>query len=139
MKKLLLFVFILIGFNSFSQKKPDLKTTLENLRKLMLDPSASGLTDISHPSLTYGHSSGKVENQKEFIEALVSGASDFTSLTFSDVDIYQTKNSAIVRHILEGETSDKGKQPGKVKIKVMLVWVLEKGQWKLFGRQAVKI
>ncbi len=139
MKKLLLFVFLLSGAYAFSQKKPDVKVAIENLHKLMLEPSETGLEAISHPLLSYGHSSGKVETQKEFIDALVSGASDFTSLNFSEIEIKQTKNTAVVRHILDGETQDKGKQPGKVKIKVLLVWVLEKGQWKLIARQAVKI
>jgi len=139
MKKLLLFVFLLSGAYAFFQKKPDVKVAIENLHKLMLEPSETDLEAISHPLLSYGHSSGKVENQKEFIDALVSGASDFTSLNFSEIEIKQTKNTAVVRHILDGETQDKGKQPGKVKIKVLLVWVLEKGQWKLIARQAVKI
>lgn len=139
MKKLLLFLFLFSGIFAFSQKRPDLKTSLENLHKLMLEPSESGLASLTHPLLSYGHSSGKVENQKEFIEALVSGSSDFTSLNFSEIDIKETKNTAIIRHLLEGETQDKGKQPGKVKIKVMLVWVLEKGQWKLLARQAIKV
>lgn len=139
MKRLLLIFFIFLAVSGYSQKNQNLNTSIDLLKELMLNPTTEGLKSISHPLLTYGHSGGKVENQAEFIEAFISGNSDFTDLKFSEIDVKQIKNTAIVRHILEGTTNDKGKAPGVVKIKVMLVWVKEKGSWKLIGRQAVKI
>ena len=111
---------------------------LETLRIQMLDPTDAGLKSISHPSLTYGHSNGKIENQKEFMDAFLTGASDFTSLDFSEVKIEIVGKTAVVRHILMAESADKGKQPGKVNIKVMLVFTKDKTGWLLLGRQAVK-
>ncbi len=111
---------------------------LETLRIQMLNPTESGLSEISHPRLTYGHSNGKIENQKEFMDAFLTGLSDFTSLDFSDVKIEIVGKTAVVRHIMIGESLDKGKQPAKINIKVMLVFTKDKAGWLLLGRQAVK-
>ncbi len=54
-----------------------------------------------------------------------------------DQVIVVTRKTAIVRHILSAETSDNN-QPGRVKLKVMLVFVKLSGHWKLIARQAVK-
>lgn len=139
------FLFILllafsISSNSFAQNKDvaQVEKALEVLRNQMLNPTEQGLKAISHRSLTYGHSNGRIENQKEFMEAFLTGTSDFTTLDFSDIKIEILGNTAIVRHILQADSNDKGKQPAKVNIKVMLVFVKDKKAWLLAGRQAVK-
>ena len=142
MKSILaVFLFsVLTSAASFGQNKDVLavQKALEILRIQMLNPTESGLKSISHPNLTYGHSNGKIENQKEFMDAFLTGVSDFTSLDFSDVKIEIVDKTAVVRHLLIAESMDKGKQPAKVNIKVMLVFTKGKNGWLLLGRQAVK-
>lgn len=141
--KSILTVFLFSVFtltSTFGQNKDILaiEKAIESLRIQMIDPTESGLKAISHPLITYGHSNGKIENQKEFMEALLTGTSDFTALSFSDIKIEIVGKTAIVRHLLNGETMDKSKQTGKINIKVMLVFVKNKSGWVLLGRQAVK-
>jgi hypothetical protein len=124
--KITAFVLMLISMNSFSQSVSSISTTVENLRLLL-------------ENLTYGHSGGKIENKTEFIEAFISGNSDFVNLKFTDLKIEEVGKTAIVRHILEADTKDKGKEPGHVKLKVILVFVKEQKQWKLLARQAIKL
>ena len=142
MKSILaIFLFsVLTSAASYGQNKDVLavQKSLEILKIQMLNPTESGLKSISHPNLTYGHSNGKIENQKEFMDAFLTGVSDFTFLDFSDVKIEIVGKTAIVRHLLIGESMDKGKQPAKVNIKVMLVFSKDKSGWLLLGRQAVK-
>jgi len=88
--------------------------------------------------LSYGHSTGKVEDQAAFVDALASGKNDFVTIDLSEQTIKVVGNTAIVRHILNGTSNDGGK-PGVVKIAVFLVWVKQGKEWKLLGRQAVKI
>jgi hypothetical protein len=135
-----LFLVLILSNNIIAQSKEAVavEKAVEALRNQMLNPTEAGLKAISHPSLSYGHSNGKIENQKEFLEAFLSGASDFTSLDFSDIKIEIIGKTAIVRHILQADSNDKGKQPAKVNIKVMLVFVKDKNTWLLAGRQAVK-
>lgn len=127
--------------STFAQNKEkiSIEKAVESLRIQMLEPTESGLKSISHPSLTYGHSNGRIENQKEFMDSFLSGASDFTRLEFSDIKIEIVGKTAIVRHVLIADSNDKGKQPAKVNLKVMLVFTKGKSGWVLLGRQAVKI
>lgn len=138
----ILFSILLLGnymVSAQSNAGREIGNAVESLRKAMLDPDKSTLEKIAHPKLTYGHSSGKIEDRKMFIEALVSGESDFTELTFSDQIIEVIGDVALVRHKLTGKTNDKGKQPGTVSLGVLLVWYKESNKWMLAARQAFKL
>ncbi len=143
MKNLLFLFLFVLSFNHFSiaqmQKEESLLKTVDKFRLLLLDPVKTELDQLCHANLTYGHSNGKIENKSEFIEAYVSGNSDFIKVTFSDIKLFITGKTAIVRHTLEAEAKDGDKPAGNIKIKVMLIFQLEKSEWKLIGRQAVKI
>jgi ketosteroid isomerase-like protein len=140
-------VILLMTVTSLSlkaQKKPrtDAKVavaeTVETLRKLMVNPDSAKLSAMASEKLTFGHSSGKVQNKQEFLHSFISGDTDFTSLEFTDQTIQVAGSTAIVRHTLTGATHDKGKEPGTAKLMVILVMQKVKGQWILLARQAVK-
>jgi hypothetical protein len=134
-------LLILTSFMVYAQSEPDREITMavESLRKAMLDPEKSALEKLAHTKLSYGHSSGKIEDKNAFIHALVTGESDFTELAFNDQTIEVIGDVALVRHKLTGKTNDKGKQPGTVSIGVLLVWYKEGDTWKLAARQAFKL
>jgi ketosteroid isomerase-like protein len=111
---------------------------VENLRKAMVTGDAAALDKIADEHLSYGHSGGKVEDKAAFIAQLTSGRSDFTDISLSEQSISVVGNTAVVRHNLSANTNDLGKGPGEVHLAVMLVWVKQKGTWKLLARQAVK-
>jgi len=136
----LLFFCLVICFASQAQSKEEkeVATAVETLKKAMVDANKSQLEAITASELSYGHSSGKVEDKAAFVEALVSGKSDFKTMELADQSIILAGNTAIVRHKLTGEVVDNG-NPGNVKLGVMLVWQKQKGQWKLLGRQAYKL
>jgi hypothetical protein len=134
----LLFVMVIPSLGQ-SKAVKEVKDALETLRLQMLEPTAGMLKSLSSSKLSYGHSSGKIENQEQFVQALESKNSDFTTLNFDEVDIQVVGKTATVRHILDADTHDNGKEPGHVKLKVLLVFVKEKGKWLLLARQAVKM
>lgn len=138
-----LFTIILlvgISFPSFSQSENQKAVfkTVEELCKAMIDADKITLEQLAADSLSYGHSNGRVESKIEFIENIVSGKSDFVTIDLSEQTISITKNVAVVRHVLNATTNDEGK-PGTVKLKVLLVFEKEKGNWKLLARQSVKL
>ena len=138
--RILFAVCSLLITNSFAQTKDQLAVgqAVEQLRTLMISPNKEKLEAIAADQLTYGHSTGRLEDKAAFVEAFVSGTSDFVSIELADQTITIIDNTAVVRHKLMGETLDSGK-PGQAKISVLLVWIKQKGSWKLFARQAVKI
>ncbi|MBK7870308.1 MAG: nuclear transport factor 2 family protein [Saprospiraceae bacterium] len=141
MKQLfILLLFILSSQIVFSQGKAEtaVANTVETLRKAMVDADKSALENISAEELSYGHSSGKIENKSEFVEAIVSGKSDFVKIDLSDQTIKVVGKTALVRHKFFAETNDGGK-PGTVTLHILTIWQKQKGGWKLLARQAVRV
>ncbi|SFU18070.1 protein of unknown function [Algoriphagus locisalis] len=138
MKTILTFALFLCVTFAFAQAEKEVASQVEKLRLALIDPTVSNLNELSSIHLSYGHSSGKLENQAQFIEALVSGASDFATVSFEDQTIQVEKDVAIVRHNLVADVLDGGKS-NSIKIGVILVWQKEKSQWKLIARQAYKL
>jgi len=138
--KILLLTFLLVSYNfAVAQPEKEVETAVEKLRMAMIDPTTNALTKLTSADLTYGHSSGLLENQGQFIEALVSGKSDFKTIELSDQSIKLSgKNIALVRHKLKGELIS-GSNINTVNLGILTVWVKEKGEWKLLARQAFKL
>jgi len=122
-----------------SPHSKEVARAVERLRQVMISADSVTLDKIAADSLSYGHSSGKVQNKKEFIHSFTSGASVFTAVDFTGQTITISGNTAIVRHILSAATNDAGKGPGTVKLGVLLVWVKNGKEWQLLARQAVKV
>jgi len=140
MKKIITIVaFLLVGVIGFAQNKQmeEIKSVDEYLRLAMISGNREQLMLLTSANLTYGHSSGKIQNQNEFVEQIVSGQSDFVSIDITNEQITLYKNTAIVRHSLSAETNDGGKA-GTVKLYVLLIWVKQNSGWQLAARQAVK-
>jgi len=130
-------VLLFISTSAFAQDA-DVAKAVETLKQAMLDGNREALEKATHDNLTYGHSSGLIEDKKAFVEALASGKSDFTSIVISDQVITVTGNTATVRHKLSGDVVNAG-SPASINLSVLLVFVKEKKEWKLLARQAVKI
>jgi hypothetical protein len=141
-KTLLLFGFLLIGNLVASAQSADekaLAATVEKLRVAIIDANEAELKKLTSTSLSYGHSNGLMEDQKEFIRALVSQESKFTKIELTDQTIAISGDVALVRHKLFGDTHNKGKDPAQVKLGVLMVFQKVKGNWVLLGRQAFKL
>lgn len=123
-----------------AQNKEEAAVTaaVENLRKAMIDGDKTGLQNLTADQLSYGHSSGKVEDKATFVDNIVTGKSDFVTIDLTNQTIAVAGDAAIVRHTLSATTNDNGK-PGTVNLNILLIWQKQKGQWKLLARQAVKI
>ena len=138
---ILFFALVLISFrlNGQNTLENSVAKTVEVLRTAMIDGDKTTLEKVTSDHLSYGHSSGRVENKQEFVESIVSGKSDFESIKCSEQIISLTnKKVALVRHTLDADILDGGK-PNTIKLKVLLVFQKEKAGWTLIARQAVKM
>jgi ketosteroid isomerase-like protein len=109
---------------------------VEMLRQAMISADRTKLEAAAADALTYGHSSGRLENKEQFVAAIVEGRSVFRSINLSEQTIHVSGDVAVVRHLLTAETSDGGR-PTNVRIGVLLVFQKQGGAWKLLARQAV--
>jgi ketosteroid isomerase-like protein len=111
---------------------------VENLRKAMIDGNRASLEKLTCEELSYGHSTGKIEDKAAFVEALASGKSDFVSIELTGQTIRIAGNAAIVRHVLTGDIKD-GDVLNAVHLMVLTVWQKQHKEWKLLARQAAKL
>ena len=122
----------------FAQEKENaVAAAVEQLRQAMIDADQSKLESLVSDQLSYGHSSGVIDDKKTFVDKIVTGKSDFVSIDLSEQTITVSDKTAIVRHLFKAKTNDGGK-PGEVQLRIMLVWQKQKGGWKLLARQADK-
>lgn len=143
MSKKIIFVLVTFFFFntlSFGQTKDEkaVSDAVEQLRNAMVNADKVSLEKLTDEKLSYGHSSGAIDDKKQFVDKLVSGASDFVSIDLSEQTISISDKVAIVRHTLKAKTNDGGK-PGEVHLKILLIWQKAKGGWKLLARQAVRV
>ena len=140
MKKIIISSIIFLSMtHAIAQTKHEkaVAAVVESLRKAMVDGDSLMLDKLTSSKLSYGHSSGHLDDKTIFIQKLSSGKSDFVTMELIDQTIAVNKNVAIVRHKLNATTNDNGK-PGEVHLLVLLVWQKAGGNWKLLARQAVK-
>jgi hypothetical protein len=140
-KKLIFAMTFLMALSVFGQKKNDkdaVTNAAEKLRLAMISGDKSSLESLILPELTYGHSSGNIQNAKEFVETLVTKKSVFETIDITNQNISIVGNTAILRHHFYAKTNDLGKGPGDVTLDILLVWAKVKNDWKLLARQAVK-
>jgi ketosteroid isomerase-like protein len=104
----------------------------------MIDADGKKLKELTSESLSYGHSSGNIQDQAVFIEKIVNGESDFVSIEFQNQTIEIVGDAAIVRHNLAAHTKDSGVDKD-IKIGIMLIWQKQKNKWLLIARQAYEL
>jgi ketosteroid isomerase-like protein len=114
-----------------------LTNKVEQLRLAMVDGDGKALRALSAPQLSYGHSSGNIEDQAAFVEKIASGKSDFVTMELTDQTISISGDVALVRHNLNADIKDGG-VPNTIHLGVLLVWQKQAGDWKLLARQAFK-
>ena len=121
-----------------SPDEKEVAMQVEKLRQVMIKPDKAILESIAAAELSYGHSSGMIEDKAAFVDEFVLGRSIFTAITLQDQTIRIAGNTAIVRHRLLGDSFNKN-TPGKIDILILMIWQKQNGQWKLLARQAARI
>ena len=117
-------------------KESAVSAAVEALRKAMIAADKSTLEKLAAAELSYGHSSGRLENKAEFVEALASGKSGFSAIELEGQTVNVVEKIAIVRHVFNGTRRKEG---DKVKLAILTVWLQQQDQWKLLARQAAKL
>lgn len=127
----------LTGIMAQTKSERAVAAATEKLKMAMISGNQQDLEAAVMDELSYGHSSGMLDDKKLFIDKLVSGKSDFVEIDITDQSVQVINKTGIVRHTLSARTNDNNKA-GTVTLKILLVFVKDHGQWKLLARQAVK-
>jgi hypothetical protein len=143
MKKIIFTCGLIIGaMVSFAQSNAEKQVTevvLAVHKAIFVNKDSLGLESLFAPQLTYGHSGGKVENRKETIDNVSQNKSTYTNIEAKVFSVIVRGNTAASRYLLTGtETKPDGKST-ELKLNILQVWIIEKKDWKLMARQAVKV
>ena len=122
--------------SSKTGKEGAVSAAVDALHKAMMAADKSALDKLAAAELSYGHSSGRLENKAEFIEAIVSGKSGFSGIELEGQTINVVDKMAIVRHTFHATQKKSGE---RVKLFNLTIWLQQQDQWKLVARQAAKL
>jgi len=143
MKKILLFILLLNALAINAQSKNE-KAVIE--RTYLLSHTVFGtkdsltLEDLFAKTATYGHSHGNLQTREQAITGISHNQSIYTDTAVSNISvIFADDDVAIARHLFKAIENTKDGKKVPLNFTMMLVWVKEKGKWKLFGRQAVSL
>ncbi|MEI7873415.1 MAG: nuclear transport factor 2 family protein [Alphaproteobacteria bacterium] len=109
------------------------------LTKAMLTPDKAKLEALTADQLSYGHSSGKVEDKATFVDVVASKKTVYKSIELSRQTVAVAGNDAIVRHAWESESGTGDGKWNVSKIGVLQVWQKQASGWRLLARQAFKV
>ena len=141
-KYLLLFVSIMYCGFVFAQSKDETEVLAASRRlhqAVFGTKDSAALEQLFAKALTYGHSNGRIQNRAEAIDGIIHNKSTYTDTSVKSYFVMINDDAAVVRYVMrEMETNAEGKVV-PLRLAIMLVWVEEKGKWKLFGRQAVRL
>ncbi len=140
--KLLCFT-IFLGFLQVSAQKTttesdQVASAVTELYKAMVDRNEKELEKLTAEDLTYGHSSGELEDKEAYIHAVVQGPYDYLSITAEDQTITVTGKNAVVRHRFIAKANNDG-EPSALTLGVLMVYQKQGKAWKLLARQGYKL
>jgi ketosteroid isomerase-like protein len=121
-----------------SKAETEVAAAVDKFNQAMVSADKSQLDKLTAEQLSYGHSSGKVQDKTVYIDDVVNGPFDFLTIDVVDQTIAMAGETAIVRHVFTSEATNDG-NPTNIRIGNVMVWQKQKGQWKLLARQAFKL
>jgi ketosteroid isomerase-like protein len=142
MKKLLAILLIATAFVTNAQSK-DEKQLIE--RTYLLSHTVFGtkdsltMEDLFAKQATYGHSHGNLQTREEAIKGVTKNKSNYTDTSVTILKVIIENNTAIVRHLFKANEHKVDGTVTPLNFTMMLVWIKEKGKWRLMGRQAVSV
>lgn len=142
MKKMKVLIGFLCLFSGYVAASPspaekEVAKAVDHLTQAMLKKNIPELNALTAENLTYGHSSGKIQNKQEYIADIETGRSAFKTLEMQNQTITLSGDVALVRNHFSAQAL-KGTEVIPTEIENFQIWQKQKGHWLLVGRQAFK-
>jgi ketosteroid isomerase-like protein len=142
MKKLI--VLLLAGVAVLPAAPPDAKAEKEVMaamnawKQAVVKKDRPALEKIYHPDLSYGHSSGLVENKEQAIQHIVGSKGSYEEVDLADMSFRTYGNIALVSgKVTIHERGADGKMQ-IIPLSVLHVWIKGPQGWQMVGRQSTR-
>ncbi len=115
----------------------EVMAAMQTWRTAMMKKDGAALAKLYHEDLSFGHSSGIVENKAEAVNHMVTTKVDYQAVDLIDTKIKVQGNLALVnsrvnyKQVTDGKTND-------IKLHVLHVWVKTPQGWQMIGRQSTR-
>ena len=141
-KKTIYLFIILLALTVAAKAQSADEIAVDNAGKLLnrglINRDIKLLNRLTLAKLSYGHSSGNVEDKAAFLKAVASGPVTYVSIDIADQTISINGNIAITRQTQTLKLINDGK-PTDLKIGNMLIWKKVNNLWKLLAKQGFKL
>ena len=119
-----------------AQQEDEVINSMKRFHRLLLEKSAD-LGNYLHKDLSYGHSSGWIENRQELLSNNKEGVLVYHAYKEDSISAVVSGNTAWVRFSADIDVSLRG-NAANIHLRVLEVYIREDKQWKLFVRQAIR-
>jgi hypothetical protein len=138
MKDLKVFIIVLFLFPAAlvaQEREAKLVSTMKAFHQSMVNDHAAAVNYVDD-DLSYGHSNGWIESRQDF-EKDLGTVLTYHSIREDSIRTVIKRNTAYVRFAGDYELTMNGTRY-QFHLRVLEIWVLDKKNWKLFARQAVR-
>ena len=135
---LLLLSFLFYTSANAQKADKEIESLVETLNKAMISADKSVLEKLTAEGLSYGHSTGVIQNKSEYIKDILTGSVKFIQIENANQSITVTDNTATVRNICSIKGTRDG-APLDLKIGILMIWIKKGDGWKLLARQGYKL
>ena len=139
-KSLLSFLFIVFVFIGFAQSVEDkVWKRVDALHKAVFETKDSvAMADLVAGYVTYGHSGGALEDRPTMITKAATSKNEYRNPQVERVSMQVVKKTAYVRYNFRAGSVAQGVET-PLAIGIFQVWQKLNGNWRLVGRQAIKL
>jgi len=99
----------------------------------------AALEAIFSDALHYAHSSGTINNKREYIDAIVGGATKYDSITFEDRQFTAAGPGVVLITGREILVESKAGKTDTLRLSFLGVWGLENGAWRFLAWQSNRL
>ncbi len=141
MKKVILLLALFVSVTHAWGKSSDsvnVKAAILTLDNALVAKDSNTIRSLLHPAVSYGHSNGWIEYKSDVTNDLTSGKLTYKSIKSENMVCVQSGKTMSVRFTTNVDVEMGGK-PLTFTLKVLQVWVKQKGHWVLLSRQSVKV
>ncbi len=138
--RILVFLFCLLSmaFARGQSLKIEIESSIDRLNKATISQDKETLQKLTEDQLTFGHSTGLIEDKSSYIKDILAGSTKFFQIDIAEQTVNLVGNLAIVRNMSSIRGTKDG-APMDVKIGVLMIWKKEGVDWKLLARQGYKL
>ncbi len=129
---------ISFSLNAQTRKEERFVQLVNEFNQAIISTDSAALKNLVWKDLSYGHSSGTIQDKTAFIAGVMNGPNFFKKFELQNQTIKISGKNVVVRHIAIAQAVNKG-NPVEIRFGNIMVWQKKQGKWRLLARQGYKL